>query len=281
MSKANMVISIITINKNNAAGLKKTFESVFSQSKMDFSQLEYIVIDGDSSDESIEIIKTYSKHAKVKGLKFYWKSEVDSGVYNAMNKGIIKAKGDFCLFLNSGDYLISNQIISRLQKDVKKQSIYFSDVQYVNGNHFCGLMHYSDSIDDRFFYSGSSINHQNCLIPLHLLKKYKGYDESYKIKADWLFFLKIAFNKECEYAHLPYIISCYDTSGISANNDELCKEEWARGIQQIYGDYSADIIDLHNYKNSDYAKLLQLLDKPAFFLKFINILYRIIRKLKK
>ena len=91
-----MQLSIITINRNNKTGLEKTIYSVVNQNYKDY---EYIVIDGDSSDGSLEVIKRNEKYFS------YWVSEPDSGVYQAMNKGIDRANGEYCLFLNSGDYL--------------------------------------------------------------------------------------------------------------------------------------------------------------------------------
>src|SRR5215213_3812369 len=96
--------SIISINLNNAEGLQKTFDSVFNQTFTDF---EYIIIDGGSSDGSEEIIKENAD-------KFsYWVSEKDDGIYDAMNKGIAKATGDYLLFLNSGDHLLDSSILQK------------------------------------------------------------------------------------------------------------------------------------------------------------------------
>ena len=89
-----MKLSIITINRNNAAGLRRTIESVVSQT---YTEFEYIIIDGASTDESVDVIKEYADKIT------FWVSEPDNGIYNAMNKGILKAKGEYLLFLNSGD----------------------------------------------------------------------------------------------------------------------------------------------------------------------------------
>ncbi|MDR2910496.1 MAG: glycosyltransferase [Bacteroidales bacterium] len=94
-----MKLSIITINLNNVAGLQKTIESVVKQT---FTDYEYIVIDGGSTDGSADIIKQHANKIT------YWVSEPDKGIYNAMNKGIRVAKGEYCLFLNSGDWLINS-----------------------------------------------------------------------------------------------------------------------------------------------------------------------------
>ena len=87
-----MKLSIITVNRNNKDGLEKTIRSVIRQTSHDY---EYIIIDGASTDGSPEIIRNYEENIT------YWISEPDTGIYNAMNKGIRKAQGDYCLFLNS------------------------------------------------------------------------------------------------------------------------------------------------------------------------------------
>ena len=100
-----MKLSIITINYNNLAGLQKTMESVFSQTCKDF---EYIVIDGASTDGSAEYIRAHADQLT------YWVSEKDTGIYNAMNKGVRAAKGEYLLMLNSGDFLVDDRVIERI-----------------------------------------------------------------------------------------------------------------------------------------------------------------------
>ena len=98
-------ISIVTINLNNLEGLKKTFQSVFSQ---DYTNFEYLIIDGDSKDGSVDLIRLNNKKIS------YWISEEDKGIYDAMNKAITQAKGDYILFLNSGDYFSGIDSLSKL-----------------------------------------------------------------------------------------------------------------------------------------------------------------------
>ena len=113
MNLNNMTqLSIITINKNDAKGLEKTLESIWK--KQSFKDFEHIIIDGASTDNSINIIKKYASHLS------YWVSEPDKGIYNAMNKGIIKAKGNYLLFLNSGDWL-ENDILARVFKEISQK----------------------------------------------------------------------------------------------------------------------------------------------------------------
>jgi glycosyltransferase involved in cell wall biosynthesis len=148
-----MQLSIITINKNNASGLEKTIQSVVSQTFKDF---EYIVIDGNSTDESVEIIKKYSS-----GIN-YWVSEPDTGIYNAMNKGIRKAKGEYCLFLNSGDWLISPVTLQDVFNEIVNMNpadIFYSDCVKTDGN----ITIYPDNLTINYL-SDNALNHQNTLI---------------------------------------------------------------------------------------------------------------------
>jgi glycosyltransferase involved in cell wall biosynthesis len=100
-------LSIITINYNNRDGLEKTIRSVIDQRFTDF---EFIVIDGGSTDGSVDNIRKYENKIN------YWCSEKDAGIYNAQNKGIKKAKGEYCLFLNSGDFLYNEDVLNKIKK---------------------------------------------------------------------------------------------------------------------------------------------------------------------
>ena len=112
-------LSIITINLNNAEGLRKTIPSVISQTYCDF---EYIVIDGGSTDGSVDVIKKYADKLS------YWVSEPDAGIYNAMNKGIRKAGGEYCQFLNSGDWLVAPDVTERMAKDMPDCAICYGNM---------------------------------------------------------------------------------------------------------------------------------------------------------
>ena len=119
-------LSIITINLNNADGLERTIESVLNQTYNDY---EYIIIDGASNDKSVEIIKKYSHRVT------HWISEKDSGIYNAMNKGIKLANGKYCQFLNSGDLLFDNNTLSNIFKSSHNDDIIYGNIMfnYMNG----------------------------------------------------------------------------------------------------------------------------------------------------
>ena len=137
-------LSIITINYNDAKGLRRTMNSVFNQSFRDF---QYIIIDGGSSDGSVDIIKEFENlkikkiednsdqfdNSKQKSLvndqvSFQWLSERDKGIYHAMNKGIARAKGEYCFFLNSGDYFVSTTVLESVFSENPTEDIVFGNL---------------------------------------------------------------------------------------------------------------------------------------------------------
>ena len=154
-----MKLSIITINYNNREGLRKTIESVVNQTCQDF---EYIVIDGGSTDGSAEVIKEYSDKID------YWVSEKDNGIYDAMNKGIDKAKGEYCQFLNSGDDLYDNYVIEQIYPNLNESEIVVGKIFLSN------IASPSEDIPSvsmlRLF--SKSLPHSSAFISTPLLKKY-------------------------------------------------------------------------------------------------------------
>ena len=125
-----MKLSIITINYNNLAGLQRTIDSVVCQTWHDY---EWIIIDGGSSDGSKELIEQYQEYIT------YWCSEPDKGIYNAMNKGIDHAHGDYLIFMNSGDAFASKKCIRKsVRESHHSRYPFWTSCQYGDWkNHFC------------------------------------------------------------------------------------------------------------------------------------------------
>ena len=170
-----MFFSIITINYNNATGLKKTIESVVSQTNKDF---EYIVIDGASSDPSVKVLECF------KNTISSYISEPDQGVYDAMNKGWKKANGHYCIFLNSGDIFANNYVLEEVEKRIDISS----DIVY--GCHLWGGKdgeRWNPKKDFRFreILNHTPISHQATFIKKAQLAKVGGFKSNYKIIADW------------------------------------------------------------------------------------------------
>ena len=203
-----MKLSIITINYNNQYGLLKTAESIVNQTYREF---EWIVIDGGSKDGSKELIEKYSDHIS------YWTSEPDKGIYNAMNKGIQVAKGEYLLFLNSGDRLHSNDIINIIISELHTDDFISGDEWWVDENYNFKKLNTNPAVFHPYRLLVGTLWHQCTFIKRSLLIKHP-YDESLKIVSDWeemLFELVIKNNR---YRHINYIISDYLFGGVSENN---------------------------------------------------------------
>jgi len=216
-----MKFSIITINKNDASGLRKTCLSVITQTFKDF---EWIIIDGASEDDSINIIKQYSDRIA------YWISEPDLGIYNAMNKGIKKATGDYLLFLNSGDFLLHPWTLKEVFNEIKtyKQAdVYFSDAV---GNSY-RTINYPHNITLDFFIP-YMINHQNTLIRRELFN-HQLFNEKYKIVADWYFFITELIQYKISFFHIKTNIAVYDTNGISHIYEKKRKLERKTALKEL------------------------------------------------
>ena len=252
-------LSIITINLNNIAGLQKTFESVFEQTFKDF---EYIVIDGGSTDASKEIIEK-------KAAKFsYWVSEKDKGIYNAMNKGIVKAKGEYIYFLNSGDYLINNEVLDKVFTEAESKDIIYGDVIVADKENPYKRVCPKELPFSYFIYD--SLSHQGTFIKRDLFIKWGLYNEHLKIVADWEFFM-LAINKHnCTYKHIPVIIASYNLDGVSAQkqNEALIQKEREEVLQKHFSAFLPE-----------YARTIALQKELNDIKKMLG--YRIHRKLLK
>lgn len=210
--KKNNKIGIITINLNNGDGLEKTIESVIKQT---YKNYEFIIIDGGSTDNSLDVIKKYEKHIT------YWTSEKDNGIYNAMNKGIGKCNSDYLIFLNSGDYFYENSTIEKIHPNLFDDIVYGDLLIHNNSKTF--VKYYKAKINKEYFLS-DTLPHQGSFIKKELFDDCK-YNENYKIISDWIFFFENIINKNRTYLHLPYIISNYSLGGISSNVKELFDEK--------------------------------------------------------
>ena len=229
-----MKLSVITINYNNRDGLKKTIESVVNQTYKDF---EYIIIDGGSTDGSVEVLKEYSDKID------YWVSEPDKGIYNAMNKGIDIAKSEYCIFMNSGDLFYSNTTLSRILDHLDGTDIIYGNTQESNGN----ITKHKDKITFATLYYGS-LCHQSAIIKTTLLQKFH-YDESLKIVSDWKFFLQTLIFENSTYKGVDMFISTYDVSGLTFSNWNLFIKEREHVIESMFPKRIVDDIrELHEGK---------------------------------
>lgn len=257
-------LSVITINYNNCDGLKKTVKSVISQNIKDF---EYIIIDGGSTDGSIDVIKTYSDRID------YWVSEPDRGIYNAMNKGIDVASGEYCIFLNSGDSFYDYQTLSLCIPGLDGTDVLAGHVQLDTGKIEKSPM----NITIQSLYNHQQPCHQSSFIKTELLKKYH-YDEKYKLVSDWKFFIQVFIFDNCSYKSLDIIVSIYDTDGISSINRSLIDKEH---VCVLRDDFPKKIYDYYIYNTETYgAKLYNVFRRSKCYKIFDKVSMAIYKLVK-
>ena len=261
-------LSIITINYNNAEGLRKTLASVASQT---YPHIEHIIVDGGSTDGSVEIIREYADN-QAKGERLEakgtmdeakctenskadsnnnstpiytnlhnstqpthivrWISEKDTGIYNAMNKGIRMATSEYIQILNSGDILsdanVTQRMIEYLEQINSQQKepvgILYGNMIKVNGlGQVVSKSGYTE-YSLRQFYS-STLNHDCAYIRKDLFEEYGLYDENLKIVSDWKWYLQAIGLGRVKPEYVDIDVTIFDDGGISETNLELRNEE--------------------------------------------------------
>ncbi len=240
-----MKLSIITINFNNLKGLEKTIESVISQT---YNNLEYIVIDGGSSDGSKNLIEKYASKIS------YWVSEPDKGIYNAMNKGILKARGEYLLFLNSGDCLVNNEVLDAVDSCLDQSSILYGNGVIIGEGNKEILIKIPDQLTLKYF-TKASLFHPSTFIKRELFDTYGLYNEQNKIVSDWEFFLKTIVVNEVSTKKIDLVVSEVEDGGMSRDvkNTALLWEEIGNGLKRYYSE-----------EEIQKAKEVEILDNKKF-----------------
>lgn len=206
--------SIITINYNNADGLRQTIKSVVSQTSIDY---EYVIIDGGSTDGSVDIIKEYENKIS------YWVSEKDGGIYNAMNKGVNVAHGEYLIFMNSGDVFYSDSVLSDVLLRIQDEDIIIGNALASDTHSIISPPPINGKLTMYHLYSGA-IPHQGTFVKLALQHKHP-FDEKLRISADWKFFLQSIIFDNCSVKYINVNVAIYDMTGLSSQNPRAMREE--------------------------------------------------------
>lgn len=250
-----MLISIITINYNDKVGFENTIKSVHNQTFEDF---EHIVIDGNSNDGSKEVIDQYKNNFS------YHISEPDSGIYNAMNKGVKAAKGDYILFLNSGDVFCNSDVLENASKTFNDNQIVYGNLvkEDVAGNSTIDFGPKEDNITLNTMFL-HTINHPSTFIKRDLFQQYGLYDESLKIVSDWKFFLITLGLNNVSSKYINLSITRFKMDGISSTNRIARNKEREIVLKElipfpIYQDYIKFNKDTSILKTNRFKMLLEL-----------------------
>ena len=199
-----MLITIITVSYNAASVIEETINSVLSQS---YKDIEYIIIDGGSTDGTTEIIKKYANKLS------YWISEPDKGIYDAMNKGINKANGKWINFMNAGDSFIDNNVIERVALSIDSYyGVAFGDT-IINKNKQRIIHKANPFYNKKKLHHKMGFNHQSTFVRTDLAKKYL-FDLKYKLAADYNMIISL-YRDGVQFKQLNFVIALYDLNGIS------------------------------------------------------------------
>ena len=248
-----MKLSIITINYNNAEGLRKTLASVASQT---YADIEHVIVDGGSTDGSVEVIREYEQSLASRlsplASNLKWVSEPDKGIYNAMNKGIRMATGEYIQILNSGDILAADDVTERMfqamgnglwaiDEETNRQSpianlpqipIFYGNMIKVNAQgKVVGKSGYTE-YSLRQFYS-STLNHDCAYIRRDLYEEYGLYDENLKIVSDWKWYLQAIGLGKVKPEYVDIDVTIFDDGGISETNLTLRNAERRKVLEEV------------------------------------------------
>lgn len=251
-----MRLSIITINYNNKQGLQKTIDSVISQTFKDF---EWIVIDGGSTDGSKELIEKNQKNIT------YWCSEPDNGVYHAMNKGIARLRGSYVLFLNSGDWLIDDNVLKTFVETNPMEDIVYGYVEReIEGvqQRLKGFLHQDTITMVDLYYR--TIPHQGTFFKTNLFQRFGVYDENLKILADRKFYVESIIYGDASVKFIPFSISYFDAGGISGTS--IYEEEKKKVLGELFPP--------RVYQELQNAKAVREIRQYPIFRVMYSILYR-------
>ena len=266
-----MKLSIITINRNNAQGLKKTMQSVVEQTNND---IEYIVVDGASTDESVDIIKSFADQRLSR-----WVSERDNGIYNAMNKGIGMAQGEYVMILNSGDYLATPQVIEQMNEKLVDKGQ--PDILYGNMIKIWPdgktRRDYQLSVNYSLFdFYQSTLNPDGTYIRRSLFQQFGPFDETMKICSDWAWMLKTIGLGGVKPSRVNIDTLYFDMTGVSESGErsrQTIQKERRQVLQQTlpapvladYDRFAADITLMRRIHRHPWAfRLVRFLERCLF-----------------
>lgn len=288
----NMKLTIVTINYNNAEGLRKTLASVAEQT---YRNIEHIIVDAASTDGSVEIIKEYadvSKHTVI------WSSKKDKGIYDGMNRGIKKATGDYIQILNSGDILAAPDVTERmmnilnslnvnsLNDKIEVPILYGNMIRDFGNGKLSKDVCFGDRVtkspqaqevewtmDD--FIKGT-VNHDPTYIHRSLYEKYGLYDENLKICSDWKWFVNVVvFGGEKLY-YVPIDVTIFDTTGISETNLAFREQERHAELEKMLPAAILKDYDRYHFPIEQYKRL-----KKYHIWGLVYFMERVLFKLEK
>ena len=265
-----MKLSIITVNFNNFHGLEKTLKSIICQSTNDF---EWIVIDGGSTDGSKDLLERNNESIS------FWVSEPDHGIYEAMNKGIKAAKGEYLQFLNSGDSLADKDIIQKFcQRDNTEDVIYGNAIIVDNNDNEVKRFKAPELVRFSYFFE-HTLNHQATFFSKRCFENYL-YNEENRIASDIELFMHLMYH-HFSFKKWDEFIVRYDNTGLSTQKS---KDEFGAIINRILPiGIKKDYDEMIQFRDVDLAIMIKKIINSNRVLRYLAriVLYPIYLFAKK
>ena len=257
-----MRLSIITVNYNNREGLVRTARSVVEQT---FSDFECMVVDGGSTDGSVGVIQEYAD-------RIAWSvSEPDGGIYEAMNKGLDRASGEYVQFLNSGDSFIDQTVLERVFDDQDLSDVNYGDQWCLSGGKVVEKRSYPDAVDLAYLFR-NPLGHQASFIKTSVAKAHP-YKVNYTISADRAFFLELYLSGS-GFHHIDLPVVYFDTEGIGSREStkELRREQLYQIKRELLPPRVVDDIEYLMVKSAefDFVKRIPPLRWVYSFFKWLK-----------
>jgi len=217
-------ISVITASYNSVKTIEQTIQSVVGQT---YENIEYIIIDGGSIDGTVDIVKKYEDKIA------YWVSEPDKGIYDAFNKGVQVATGDYIQFLGSDDYFCEETTIEKIVQQLGDEVDILSTCAWEVDGIMC-IQHYLSNAhaSDKKQFSGKMIPHPGLFVRREVLEQY-AFDTSYRIAADYLFFLSCYYDSKIRFKYIDLPTVFFSMDGVSSSGVTAMMEE-NKKIRRIF-----------------------------------------------
>lgn len=260
---SNLKISIITVTYHAAAVLEQAICSVIGQ---DYSDIEYILIDGGSTDGTLNIIKKYEDKIA------FWVSEPDHGIYDAMNKGLSYATGDYIYYLGADDCLLAPTSISLVASYLQEHpevDVLCASVMMVDADNRMEKV-YSSDFSEEDVMSGYNTPHQGMFVRREILQKYR-FDTSYRIAADYKNFLKFYLDSDIALQKTDLIVAYYANDGISGDGTAAQRMEDVRALEENGINAAAYYAKKQQEKSSQMKNILRWIFDKTGILRQIRL----------
>jgi hypothetical protein len=236
-------ITVITASYNAENTIEQTISSVVNQN---YPNIEYVIVDGGSTDGTVSVIKEYASSYNIQ-----WISEPDQGLYDALNKGVQMATGDYIEIIGADDALVSADIISQVVREMNPNTdVFAGQVWYVDEDSKKQSPYINASMRNRSTYRGGMSPHAAMFARRELLLRYP-FDTSYRIAGDYKFFLQCYYDEKVQIQYSDIMVAFFATSGLSSDVESAWREE-----KRLYSELG---LSLRSYNSADSSWLARMM----------------------